>query len=147
MNLAISGDQNGWGIIWISISDHLFGAHSVHCGHSLHRTHETDIRFFGCEATNTATHNFSFWSKLFEKPASQQYQERMSTCADVTLYRIYWWAVSNTNCNTFFMRPTISHIKMQCTWLVIIRLKIRNKSIRSNLGIMYCYSSNENAKK
>ncbi len=30
------------------VSDHLFGAHSVHCGHSLHRTHETDIRFFGC---------------------------------------------------------------------------------------------------
>ena len=38
---------------------------------------------------------------LFIWSPSQQYQERMSACADVTLYRIYWWAVSKTNCNTF----------------------------------------------
>ena len=41
------------------------------------------------------------------KPPSQQYQERMSACADVTLYRIYWWAVSNRNCNTFFITTTM----------------------------------------
>ncbi len=30
---------------------------------------------------------------FIKKPSSQQYQERMWSCADVTLYRIYWWAV------------------------------------------------------
>ncbi len=44
------------------------------------------------------------------KPPSQQYQERMSACADVTLYRIYWWAVSNTNCNTFLNEMIESEI-------------------------------------
>ncbi len=31
----------------LPVQDHLFGAHSLHCGTPLHRTHETDIRFFG----------------------------------------------------------------------------------------------------
>ncbi len=38
---------------------------------------------------------------IMETPP-QQDQERMSACTDVTLYRIYWWAVSNRKYNTFF---------------------------------------------
>ncbi len=45
---------------------------------------------------------------------SQQYQERMSACADVTLYRIYWWAVSNTNYSTFLLQAAKTSIMCQC---------------------------------